>query len=131
MADAEVKPVSTIIFFSITMDDHLKSIETLADGFRADERCAHKICFRPIMTNVYQFIAGVKAKDGTMDPIGCHEILYMSAPFHEANIARLKNTKNVILDINCMCFVGENDKKKRKLKKIIDWILEETEEIKL
>ena len=131
MADAEHKKVSTIIFFSTTMDDHLKSIETLADGFRADERCAHKICFRPIMTNVYQFIAGVKAKDGTMDPIGCHEILYMSAPFHEANIARLQNTKNVVLDTNCMCFVGENDKKKRKLKKIIDWILEETEEIKL
>ena len=132
MADAEQKEVKTIIFFSSSPDDHVKSIDTLVEGFRADGRCEHKVCFRPIMTNVFQFIGGVKDEEtGAMCPIGCHEILYMSVPFHEANIARLRNTKNVVLDINCMCFVGENDKKKYKLKKIIDWFLEETEEIQL
>lgn len=132
MADAEVKDMKTIIFFSSSPDDHVKSIETLVDGFRADGRCEHKVCFRPIMTNVFQFIGGVRDEEKeAMLPIGCHEILYMSVPFHEANIARLQNTKNIVLDINCMCFVGENDKKKLKLKKIIDWFLEETEDIQL
>lgn len=132
MADAEVKPMSTIIFFSTSCQDHVNSIETLVDAMRADERCAHKVCFRPIMTNVFQLIGGVlDKKSGMMTPMGAHEILYMSAPFHEANIERIKNTKNVVLDINCMCFVGDNDKKKKKVKKIIDWFLEETEEIEL
>ena len=132
MADGEHKQVSTIIFFSTSVDDHIASMEALVNGFKADGRCDHKVCFRPIMTNVYQFIGGVLNEEtGTMTPMGCHEILYMSAPFHEANITRLKNTKNVVLDINCMCFVGENDKKKKKLEKIINWFLEETEDIQL
>lgn len=131
MADAEVKPMSTIIFFSTSMQDHLKSIETLADAFRADERCAHKVCFRPIMQNVYQFIGGVLNKEtGQMTPMGAHEIIYIPVT-HEENIARLERMKNVVLNINCMCFVGDNDKKKLKVKKIIDWFLEETEEIEL
>ena len=131
MADAEVKPVKTIIFFSTSKDDHLKSIETLTDGFRADERCAHKVCFRPIMQNVYQFIGGVKDEESdSMMPLGCHEILYLPAT-RRADIERLKRTKNVIYDINCMCFVGESEESKNKLKKLIDWFLEETEEIQL
>ena len=131
MADAYQKPVSTIIFFSTSKDDHIKSIETLYEGFKADERCAHRVCFRPIMQNVYQFIGGVVNEEtGTMIPIGCHEILYM--PVSRAqDIERLERTKNVVLNINCMCFVGDNDKKKYKLKKIIDWFMEETEEIQL
>ena len=131
MADAEHKQMSTIIFFSTSMEDHLKSIETLTDGFRADGRCAHKVCFRPIMANVYQFISGVLNEEtGIMTPMGCHEIIYIPVT-HEENIARLERSKNVVLNINCMCFVGDNDKKKLKLKKIIDWFLEETEEIQL
>ena len=131
MADAEVKQMSTIIFFSTSMEDHLKSIETLTDAFRADERCAHKVCFRPIMNNVFQFIGGVLNKEtGLMTPMGCHEIIYIPVT-HEENIARLERIKNVVLNINCMCFVGDNDKKKLKVKKIIDWFLEETEEIQL
>ena len=62
--------------------------------------------------------------------LGNHEILYLPATRTE-DIERLERNKNVVLKINCMCFVGDNDKKKRKLKKIIDWLLEETEEIKL
>ena len=127
MADAEHKPMSTIIFFSTSMEDHLKSIETLTDGFRADGRCTHKVCFRPIMQNVFQFISGVLNE---MTPMGCHEIIYIPVT-HKENIQRLERTKNIALNINCMCFVGENDEKKKKLKKIIDWFLEETEEIQL
>ena len=131
MADAEHKPMSTIIFFSTSMEDHLKSIETLTEGFRADERCAHKVCFRPIMQNVFQFIGGaLNEETGQMVPMGCHEIIYIPVT-HEENIQRLEATKNVVLNINCMCFVGDNDKKKKKLEKIINWFLEETEEIKL
>ena len=131
MADAEHKQMSTIIFFSTSMEDHLKSIETLTEGFRADERCAHKVCFRPIMQNVFQFIGGTLNKEtGQMVPMGCHEIIYIPVT-HEKNIARLEQIKNVVLNINCMCFVGDNDKKKLKLKKIINWFLEETEEIQL
>ena len=131
MEAAVHKDMSTIIFFSTSMEDHLKSIETLTEGFRADERCAHKVCFRPIMTNVFQFIGGaLNEETGQMVPMGCHEIIYIPVT-HEENIQRLEATKNVVLNINCMCFVGDNDKKKLKLKKIIDWFLEETEEIKL
>lgn len=131
MADAEHKQMSTIIFFSTSMEDHLKSIETLTEGFRADERCAHKVCFRPIMQNVFQFIGGaLNEETGQMVPMGCHEIIYIPVT-HEENIQRLEATKNVVLNINCMCFVGDNDKKKLKLKKIINWFLEETEEIQL
>ena len=131
MSDGEQKDVKTIIFFSSSKNDHLKSIETLADAFRADERCAHKVCFRPIMQNVYQFIGGVRDDEkDAMFPIGCHEILYLPAT-RRADIERLKRTKNVIYDINCMCFVGEDEKSKTKLKSLIDWFLEETEEIEL
>ena len=131
MADAEVKPMSTIIFFSTSCQDHVKSIETLVDAMRADERCVHKVCFRPIMTNVFQLIGGVlDKKSGMMTPMGAHEIIYIPVT-QEENIARLENIKNVVLNINCMCFVGDNDKKKLKVKKIIDWFLEETEEIEL
>ena len=127
MSDVAVKPMSTIIFFSTSPDDHVKSIEALTEAIRADERCAHKICFRPITTNFYQFIRGEADKLGQMQPIGCHEILYLPSVRTE-EIERLERTKNVVLERNSMCIVGENDKKKLKVKKLIDWLLEETEE---
>lgn len=130
MADAEVKQMSTIIFFSTSSDDHVKSVETLVEALKADGRCEHKICFRPITLNFYQILRGEKDNDGVMQPIGCHEILYLPANRTE-EIERLERTKNVVLKINSMCFVGDNDKKKYKVKKIIDWLLEETEEIQL
>lgn len=130
MADAEHKQMSTIIFFSTSSDDHIKSVETLVDGLNADERCKHKICFRPITMNFFQFIRGEKDEEDHMQPIGCHEILYLPVNRQE-EINRLKRTKNVVLEINGMCFVGDNDKKKLKLKKIIDWLLEEREDIRL
>jgi hypothetical protein len=130
MADAKVKPMSTVIFFSTSPDDHVKSIETLTEAIRADERCDHNICFRPITVNFYQFIRGELDKEGHMQPIGCHEILYLPSVRTE-EISRLERTKNVVLKINSMCFVGDNDKKKYKVKKIIDWLLEEREDIKL
>lgn len=130
MADGEVKQVSTIIFFSTSSDDCLKSIGTLVDALKADGRCEHKVCFRPITQNFFQFIRGELDDDGNMQPIGCHEILYLPS-VREAEIERLERTKNVVLEINGMCFVGNNDQKKYKVKKIIDWLLEETEEIML
>lgn len=130
MADAKLKPMSTIIFISTSPDDHIKSVNTLVEAIMADERCNHKMCFRPITVNFYQFIRGELDKEGHMQPIGCHEILYLPSVRTE-EIARLERTKNVVLKINSMCFVGNNDKKKYKVKKIIDWLLEETEDIKL
>lgn len=130
MADAEHKEMKTIIFISTSADDHVESIETLTSALREDVRCKHKICFRPITTNFFQFIRGAFDDDGNMQPIGCHEILYIPAN-RTTEIERLERTKNVVLKINGMCFVGENDKKKLKLKKIIDWLLEEREDIQL
>lgn len=124
------KDMSTIIFFSTSSDDHVTSIGTLVDALKADGRCEHKICFRPITQNFYQIIRGVVQDNGKMIPVGCHEILYLPSNRTE-EIERLERTKNVVLKINSMCFVGDNDKKKRKVKKLIDWLLEETEEIKL
>ena len=130
METAVHKPMSTIIFFSTSSEDHIKSIETLVEALRADGRCEHKICFRPLTVNFYQILRGVVQDNGTMIPIGCHEILYLPSNRTE-EIERLERTKNVVLKINSMCFVGDNDKKKRKIKKLIDWLLEETEEIEL
>ena len=130
MEAAVHKDMSTIIFFSTSSEDHIKSIETLVEALRADGRCEHKICFRPITLNFYQILRGELDDDGNMQPIGCHEILYLPVNRTE-EIARLERTKNVVLKINSMCFVGDNDKKKHKVKKIIDWLLEETEEINL
>ena len=129
MADAEHKEMKTIIFFSTSSEDHVRSLEELNNAFNADERCAHKIFFRPIMANVYQFIKGDKDEEGK-PLLGCREILYLPVN-REEDIARLERTKNVVLNINCMCFVGDNDKKQSKKKKIIDWMLEETEDIRL
>ena len=130
MEAAVHKDMSTIIFFSTSAEDHVKSIETLVEALRTDGRCEHKICFRPITLNFYQLIRSELDDDGHMQPIGCHEILYLPANRKE-EIERLERTKNVVLKINSMCFVGDNDKKKRKVKKLIDWLLEETEEIEL
>ena len=130
MEAAVHKDMSTIIFFSDSSDDHVKSVETLVDALKADGRCDHKICFRPITMNFFQFIRGVKDDEKGMFPIGCHEILYLPIN-REEEIGRLERTKNVVLKINSMCIVGDSDKKKRKVKKLIDWLLEETEEIEL
>ena len=130
MEAATHKDMSTVIFFSTSAEDQMKSIETLVNGIKADGRCDHKVCFRPVTVNMFQFIGGVKNKDGSMEPIGCHEILYLPST-RIADIARLERTKNVVLRINSMCFVGDNDKKQRKLKKVIDGLLEETEGIRL
>lgn len=120
------KDMSTIIFFSTSSEDHVKSIETLVEALRADGRCEHKICFRPITVNFYQILRGVVQDNGTMIPVGCHEILYLPVN-RESEIARLEATKNVVLKKNGMCFVN----KEEKTKKLIDWLLEETEEIEL
>lgn len=130
MEAAVHKDMSTIIFFSTSSDDLVKSVDTLVEALRADGRCEHKICFRPITQNFFQFIRGELDDDGVMQPIGCHEILYLPS-IREAEIERLERTKNVVLKINGMCFVGNNDQKKYKVKKIINWLLEETEEIEL
>lgn len=126
---AEHKPMSTIIFISTSSEDHLRSLETLNNACNADERCAHKIFFRPIMQNVFQWISGAKDEEGK-PLLGCHEVLYLPSS-REVEIARLEATKNVVIKTNSMCIVGDNDKKKNKVKKLIDWLLEETEDIKL
>lgn len=126
MADGEVKQMSTIIFFSTSPDDHVKSVKTLVEALRVDGRCVHKMCFRPLAANFYQILRGELDDDGNMQPIGCHEILYLPAHRKE-EIARLERTKNVVLKINSMCFVNKED----RTKKLIDWLLEETEEIEL
>lgn len=126
METAAYKPMSTIIFFSTSSDDHIKSINCLVDALRADGRCEHKICFRPLTVNFYQLIRGVVQDNGTMLPIGCHEILYLPSNRTE-EIERLERTKNVVLKKNSMCFVNNED----KTKKLVDWLLEETEEIEL
>ena len=130
MEAAVHKDMSTIIFFSTSSDDHLKSIETLVEALRADGRCEHKICFRPLTVNFYQILRGVVQDNGSMIPVGCHEILYLPVN-RTGEIERLERTKNVVLKINSMCFVGDNDKKKYKVKKLINWLLEEMEEIEL
>lgn len=133
MADGEVKQMSTIIFFATSSDGFTKSIETLVEALRADGRCDHKIAFRPITQNFFQIIRGVHVDDDPtkpMLPIGNHEILYLPAS-REEEIARLERTKNVVLTINGMCIVGDNDEKQYKIKKLIDWLLEEREEITL
>ena len=118
------KKMSTIIFFSMHYEDQLKAIEALGKAIQETEKCNHKIFMRPLMMNVFQFIRGTEDKE----LIGSHEIIFCPAgPTHD----RLVNTKNIHMDRNCMCFVGDNDKKKRKVKKIIDWLLEETEELKI
>ena len=127
MEAAVHKPMSTIIFFSTSSEDHVKSIETLVEALRADGRCEHKICFRPLTVNFYQILRGVVQDNGTMIPIGCHEILYLPSNRTE-EIERLERTKNVVLKKNSMCFVGNDE---TKVKKLIDWLLEETEEIEL
>lgn len=126
METAAHKPMSTIIFFSTSSDNHVKSINCLVDALRADGRCEHKICFRPITVNFYQLIRGVVQDNGTMLPVGCHEILYLPSNRTE-EIERLERTKNVVLKKNGMCFVNKED----KTKKLIDWLLEETGEIEI
>lgn len=126
METAAHKPMSTIIFFSTSSDDHVKSINCLVEALRADGRCEHKICFRPITQNFYQILRGVVQNNGTMLPVGCHEILYLPVNRKE-EIERLERTKNVVLKKNSMCFVNNED----KTKKLIDWLLEETEEIEI
>jgi len=130
--DGEQKEMKTIIFITTSPEDQVKSCETLNNACIADERCKHKIFFRPIMQNMFQWISGHRLdKDaGGNVVLGNHEILYIPA-HRELEITRLEQTKNVVLKINCMCFVGDNDQKKLKVKKIIDWLLEETEEIRL
>lgn len=127
---AELKDMKTVIFFSTSAESHVKSLECLNNACNADERCEHRIFFRPIMDNFYQWIGGHKVEPLGHVILGHHEILYVPV-VNEELIERLRNTKNIVLEINCMCFVGENDKKKHKVKKIIDWLLEETEEIEL
>ena len=126
METAVHKPMSTIIFFSTSSEDHVKSIETLVEALRADRRCEHKICFRPLTVNFYQILRGELDDDENMQPIGCHEILYLPVNRKE-EIERLERTKNVVLKKNSMCYVNKED----KTKKLIDWLLEETEEIEL
>lgn len=127
MSDGKHKDMSTIIFISTSAEDQMRSCETLNNACIADERCKHKIFFRPIMQNVFQWISGARDKEDGDILLGCHEILYLPA-HREAEIARLEETKNVVLKKNSMCFVGKDD---TKVKKLVDWLLEETEEIKL
>ena len=124
---AEQKEMKTIIFTSASPENHLKSCETLNNACLADERCKHHIFFRPVMTNVFQWINGNKTADGKDVVLGNHEILYLPANKTE-EIARLERTKNVVLKKNCMCFVGKDD---TKVKNLINWLLEKTEEIEL
>lgn len=124
---AEHKEMKTIIFFSTSSEDHVKSLECLNNACNADERCKHRIFFRPIMNNFYQWVGGYKVKPTENIILGYHEILYVPVTNKEL-IQRLKNTKNVILEKNCMCFVGKDD---AKVNRLINWLLEETEEIEL
>ena len=126
MADAEHKEMKTIIFFSTGPNEHLKSSETLIEAIKADERCTHKLYFRPIMTNVYQVIRAAKDKQDIPQIVGCHELLFVPANRQDL-IDRLENTKNVVKKINCMCIVNDAE----RTKKLIDWLLEEMEEIDL
>lgn len=120
------KDMKTIIFFSTGPNEHMKSSECLINAIKADERCAHKLFFRPIMTNVYQVIRAEKDDEDIPHIVGCHEVLFIPEVRKDL-IARLENTKNVVSKRNCMCFVNN----KEKTDKVINWLLEETEDIEL
>lgn len=129
MADAVYKETKTIIFYTASANDNERSLTFLNDACRADERCEHRIFFKPLMTNVFMWFGGHYVKEDAQDKVaaGYHEIIYVPEPNKEL-IERLERTKNVVLKKNCMCFVGKDE---TKVKKLINWLLEETEEIEL
>ena len=129
MKSDEIK-MNTVIFYASTSDDLVESIKVLSEAIREREDTAHKLYFAPLMMNVYLLSMGCTDKDNKKHLIGNHEVIFIPNNRKET-IERLEATKNVVAKKSCMCIVGDSDRKRKKLQKLIDWLLEKEEEIKL
>lgn len=121
--------LKTIIFFGRTPEELYKSIAYICECIKERKDAAHKLYISPLMNHIYLLSMGCVDTDGVKHIIGNHEIIFM--PDKQEEMDRLKQNKKVIFSKNCMCFVGDSEKKLQKTQDIIDWVLEIKEEIKL
>ena len=120
--------VKTIIFFGDNPEALYKSLALLCNCIKERTDAAHKLFVAPMASHIYVVSKG-EINDDKKTLNGNHEIIFM--PNDDKLSQRLIQTKKVLYYRNCMGFVGDSEKKQKKVQEIIDWLLEIKEEIKL
>lgn len=120
--------IKTIIFFGDNPEALYKSLALLFKCIRERTDAAHKLFVSPLARHFYVVTKG-EIVDDKKTLNGNHEIIFM--PNDDKLAQRLIQTKKVLYYRNCMGFVGDSEKKQKKVQDLIDWLLEIKEEIKL
>ena len=120
--------MKTIIFYTNSREDSLASVEYLINDIKSRDDAQNKLFFSFLMENTYRISMGTKTDDGEKHFIGEHEVIFIPGG-RQQDIERLKEVKNVIFYKNFMSIAVPQRTEKRN--KIIDWLLELTEDIEL
>ena len=122
--------MKTIIFHYSNPDALYTSVGHLCKVIKERKEAKHRLFIRPLMQYIYTISMGCETTDGERNFIGEHEVIFVGSHMTDV-IERLKRTKDIVCDINGMCIVGTSEEKQEKTNKLIDWLLEKEEEIKL
>ena len=123
--------VKTILFYVTDKEDGIKAVKYLIDDIKANDEAQHKLFFRPMMRGTYYISMGTTDDKGNRYMIGDHELLFMPQNSFEFLDGTFKENKTIILQKNCMVIAGETEKASELRNKIINWLLEKTEEVEL
>lgn len=120
--------MKTIIFYANSLEDSTTSLDYLINDIKDRDDAQHKLFFSFLMAQTYRISMGTQTDDGERHFVGEHEVIFIPSG-RQQDIDRLKETKDVIFYKNCMSVAGPQRAEKRQ--KLIDWLLEITEEINL
>lgn len=123
-----MEQLKTIIFYGDGPEALYKSIALLCNCIKERTDADHKLFISPMAQHIYVMARG-EVEDNKKNFTGNHEIIFM--PNDNKIAQRLIQTKKILYYRNCMSFVGDSEKKQKKIQDLIDWLLEIKEDIKL
>lgn len=124
--------MKTIIFLVFNKEDGLATVTQLTQDIKANEEANHKLFFRNLFKGKYCIAKGEPGEDGKPVMNGDREIIFL--PMDDRSIskialARLAEGKEILMVKNCMCLCGDGEAKQNRRRKVIDWLLELTDDI--
>ena len=114
--------METVLLLAQTPQQAGESVSYLCTDIQNTPEANHKLYFSRIMFGSFHISMGETGEDGKKHLTGDREIVIFPAVYEE-QLEKLKVGKTMILCKNCMCVVGESDRRIDRRKNLISWVL--------
>ena len=122
--------MKSVIFLVYNKEDGLATITQLTQDIKASEDANHKLYFRSLFRGIYTITRGETDENGNKSLVGEREVIFLpmdDTNTSKINLGKMSENKEVIFMDNCMFICGDSNKKDKRRKDLINWLLEKCE----